>query len=446
MKRCVLLILVFLFISSCAIWHKDKMIESEDNGIVIVNFAENSNLEQAGAKVQDVLWKYDGEVVYSVTQLDKLKKNVKTDMVTVELKRGDKIIVVEIPAGKLGVYLLPIPREHDFEGDATMIEGVGKLGWGMDMDVSFFGCLTRIEELKGDNLSYSDLLVLSGYGMRTCFFDGWCPSSPDATCGYDTGSRILKKLGYDFDYYFLEGLVNQEEYENLDYSEIDNIRKMVMESIDAGWPVMAVDLIQVPEWGIITGYQKGGKELLCRTYFDQTEGYEIARKVPWVLIRIKGKKEIEIEKLYHDLLTDALPFFEIEKFENYSNGLQALQMWILDLRDEEALSLKSPDDFHETGFTNSWIYYCLTDSRTKMGDYLEENREKFGISSEAMSTLIKLYKNEGELLQKGMQNVTGMEVQNTPETWTPEMRHNQAATLEEIKNLEIKILEILKTI
>lgn len=48
------------------------------------------------------------------------------------------------------------------------------------------------------------MVGLSGYGFRLKFFEGWCPSSPDATCGKDVGSVLLENLGFEFEMYALE--------------------------------------------------------------------------------------------------------------------------------------------------------------------------------------------------------------------------------------------------
>ena len=243
----------------------------------------------------------------------------------------------------------------------------------------------------------------------------------------------------------MEGMENQANHPGLNFVNKETLHEVIRESIDEGWPLIAIDLIDVPEWGVITGYQNDGKELLCRTYFDQTDVYEIARKVPWVIIRLADKNPVDLLSLYHELFTDLPQILEIEKKENYSNGIHAWEQWISDLQEETILT-KTAQDFNDAGFANAWIYYSLMDSRAKTAEYLELNSDKFAIAPDALNTLIKIYKNETEILTENMQNISQMQVENTQETWTPEMRKKQIEALQQIHKLEVKILSIAKTL
>lgn len=172
-EKLIIILTVLLFLASCSIFRKTGGKMPEEGGLIITDFTEKSNLEQAGAKRKDILWKYNGEIVYNIQQLGELKEQITSGSVEVEVLHNGKNLSLMIPAGQLGVYLLPIPREHTFDNDVKMIKGVGKLQWGNDMDITFLGALSRLDEAKGQGLSYDDLLVLSGYGFRNNFYDGW---------------------------------------------------------------------------------------------------------------------------------------------------------------------------------------------------------------------------------------------------------------------------------
>jgi hypothetical protein len=352
---------------------------------------------------------------------------------------------LEIASGQIGVYLLPVPREHTIESDAQIIEGIGRLQWGNDMEISFFGALHMIEKYRGQNLSYDDLMVLSGYGYRTCFFDGWCPSSPDATCGYDCGDDILKKLGYKYEYLFLEGMDTADENYNMKTCSWDELREQIKSSIDNGYPLLAIDLIQVPEWGIITGYQKNGEELFCRTYFDQTEGYEIAQKRPWVIIRIYGKENVDIAPLYDQSLQLAATLYEVPSYQKYTNGINATQTWIAHLQDEDYLLALKPQEFAETAHANTWIYYALSDTRQKTAEYLVLHKADFSADPALFDRFCNIYRQEAEILQNGIKNVAAFDVIKTPQTWTQPMRSQQILTLQQYLNLEMQAQQLLNT-
>lgn len=410
-------------------------------GLLISNFTDDSVLEEAGARKNDVLWKYNGLIVESVEQLGTLKSEVKSDMVEVEIYRQDELLMMQIPAGQIGVYLIPIPRESKIDKDAIFIENIGKLDWSMSMDNTFFASLMRIEEQKGQGLGYEDLMVLSGYGFRTNFFDGWCPSSPDATCGFNAGAEILSRLGYDFEFIHLSEDDNCEKDSLVKYMTKAEMINEIKSSIDEGWPLIAIDLIQVPEWGVITGYQKDGKELLCRTYFDQTEGYEIARKMPFAIVRIHGKKEVDLAPLYPASLELAKTLYETQRYDKYTNGIFAIDTWLEHLKDKKLLAA-TPEKFAEMSFVNTWIYYCLTGARDITAKYLVSNMEKFPIDAEIYAELCEIYQKEADLLQAGLENIAPLEGSATRETWTADMRARQILTLEKFRNLELRAQQI----
>jgi hypothetical protein len=341
---------------------------------------------------------------------------------------------------------MPIASTSKIKKNAVMIKGIGKLQWGLGMDNSFLGALAQIEEVKGQGLSYEELLVLSGYGFRTNFFDGWCPSSPDATCGFNAGAEILTKLGYEYKFIYLKQGDDCEPDSLLKYVEKEELISEIIASIDEGMPLIAIDLVQVPEWGIITGYQKEGKELLCRTYFDQNKGYEIAQKVPWVIVRITNIKEVDTASLHQESLKLAETLYNTERYGEYTNGMFATETWLNHLKDEVKLKQADATAFAEMSFTNTWIYYCLADTRAIAARYLESNASKFGADAEIMAELIRIYQKEAEILQAGMANLTPMNNNATPETWTAEMRSGQIMILEEFRNLERKAQQIFMTL
>ncbi|MCF7913188.1 MAG: hypothetical protein K9M99_11710 [Candidatus Cloacimonetes bacterium] len=414
----------------------------EKGGLLITDFTENSVLQNAGAQKNDILWKYNGTIVESVEQLGELKKRVDTELVEVEVLHHAEHHVLQIPAGKIGVYLMLIPWEGVIDTDAVMIKGIGKLDWSSGMDNTFLGALEQIEKLKGQGLGYEDLMLLSGYSFRTNFFEGWCPSSPDATCGFNAGEEILKKLGYNYETIHLKGDEECTEDSLVNYMNKTEMISVIKASIDNGWPVLAIDLIQVPEWGVITGYQKDGKELLCRTYFDQADGYEIAQNIPFAIVIIHGKKEVDLDPLYPEALKLAKVLYETENYNNYTNGIHAIDTWITHLNDEKVLMNASPEKFAEMSLANSYIYYSLAGARALTADYLKKNKEKFDVDQDLLAELSEIYEQEAELLQKGFSNLAALGGSATPETWTIEMRRKELLTLDEFRNLELRAKQL----
>jgi hypothetical protein len=410
--------------------------------VTIVGFTDESNLQNAGAREGDIIALYGGKPVGSIEQLGALKSAAQGSGVEVMMMRDDRPITVTVPKGQLGVYLQEIAPEHTRDADAVIIGGIGDLGWSVGMENSFFGALYRLDESYGQKLSYRDLLGLSGYAFRIHFFDGWCPSSPDATCGKDVGSELLDSLGYEYDVYFVRGKDAPDEIRERGIG-MDAYRETVMKSIDAGWPVIAIDLMEVPEWGLITGYQKDGRELFCRTYFDSTEGYDIAAKTPWVLYVFSGKKDVDTGPLYRDSLSIAKELYSTDIYDDYFSGLRATEEWIKALKNDRAFENMTDEKKGEVLHANWWIYYSLSEARKYAREYIAENREKFDVSRDTIDTLLQVYEKEETVLREGLSHIPNPFLGSKLSEWTADIREKQIEILETFLNLERNAVRIL---
>ena len=112
-----------------------------------------------------------------------------------------------------------------------------------------------------------------------------------------------KDILWEYDGTIIQSVQHLSELKELvKYVDKEGLYNKIKSSIDEGMPLIAIDLTQTHECGIITGYQKDGKELICRTYFDQNKDYEIAPKVPWAIVRIINKKKVDVAPLYLESL------------------------------------------------------------------------------------------------------------------------------------------------
>jgi len=288
------------------------------------------------------------------------------------------------------------------------------------------------------------LVGLSGYGFRLHFFKGFCPSSPDATIGKNVGTEIMKKLGYEVESYFLY----KDEWKNEDVTmkPESELRKAITESIDTGFPVIALDLIEVPEWGLITGYQKDGKEFFCRTYFDKVEeGYEIGKKFPWMIIVIKDYQKVDISPLFNEVFEVAKELYNTEKYDKYYSGIRAIKEWIADLNDEKLYECDE-NALEEKRLANWWIFYSLSEARNVAVDFLERNMSRFDKDPKLIKELSEIYKKETTLLRGHESQIPCPYIDNPDLIWNKENRQNQIKVLNELLELENQANEILKKI
>ncbi|MDO9578011.1 MAG: hypothetical protein Q7J16_09010, partial [Candidatus Cloacimonadales bacterium] len=368
------------------------------------------------------------------------KEEVTSEMVDMVLLRDNKKIKLQVPIGQLGVILQEYLPDHQVAHDAVMIDGIGKLDWGIGMDNSFLACVYLLEQKFGNQLSYADLVGLSGYGFKLNFFDRYCPSSPDATVGFDSGGYLMQKLGYKVDYYYLQ--TDEQVDDNVESMAEEGMRMLILDSIDRGWPVIAIDLIDTPEWGLITGYQNKDSDFFCRTFFDKTEGYEIAQKFPWVILIIKDKLEAEIEPLYNESLKLAKQLYETPRYYDYFSGITAVLEWIKALKDEQYYN-ENANNMAEISHANWWIFVSLEIARGICSEYLSTNIEKFGVDPDKITQLAELYRAEADLLIDNYDMLPNQFAQ-APVPWTTEMRAKQIAVMEEFLELEEKAFQIIK--
>jgi len=90
-------------------------------------------------------------------------------------------------------------NEHKLPAEfaSKVLEGVEKLQWGKGQENTFMGALTAAMRAIGEDVTYDYLMGVSGAAFRLHFHQpNWCPSSPDATCGFDHFEPVMKALGY----------------------------------------------------------------------------------------------------------------------------------------------------------------------------------------------------------------------------------------------------------
>ncbi len=308
----------------------------------------------------------------------------------------------------------------------VFIEGVPKLGWGLGKENTFMGAMQSTLNTIGDDVTYEYLMGISGSAFRLHFhYPVWCPSSPDATCGFDTTSVAFRALGYKTEALFME--VNDKTIKA-------KMREKINNSINKGIPVIAIDMIKVPDWGIITGYEEHGNGLLCRTYYDDpdSKNYSLAEKWPWAIYTIKKKnrKENEKESIINSLKL-AVALSKTKNFLKYKSGFAAYEYWIKVLSNEKLY--KDYDKIKKRIQPNAWIYYSLLDSRKAAIRYLISIRNK--ISFNDMNKIIQNYKRIVELLFSNLKFVP-FPWQLKNELWNNKMRKKQANTLKKILLVE----------
>ena len=426
-SRIVTILLIGLFVSIGLTQEKP-----ETPKLVVQNVMPESPAQKIGIMPNDILLKYAGIPTPTLKELLALKEKAKGDSVEIVVLREGKELKFKLPTGQMGVYLKELLPDIKYKEDVVVIEGIPKLGWETGKNATFFGALEVVANHLDVPKDYLELNGISGSAFRFHFHKDWCPSSPDPTCGYNAGEDALRALGFEFKCMMLsKDGKNKEEMKNA-----------IMQSISKKIPVIAVDLIEMPEWGIITGYQKNGEELLCRTYFDKRDGYEIAQKFPFVIYLITEKKEALDELAnYKKSFAIALKNLKTKMYDDYYTGIAAFSKWIEKL-EKDNFAAKDSATYYGCALANAWMYDRLIEDRMNAAEYLERIHGEFPDLIERLQGLVQIYREESDVLKETKDVVIYSQDMKSREDWSPEMRKKQIEILRQVKAKEEATLKI----
>jgi hypothetical protein len=376
---------------------------------------------EVGMKEGDVIVSYDGTAVHCLKKLNMLKEAVETDNVNMVVKRGEETLTFAIPQGIIGVYLVEMLPDIDFskEENAVVLEGVGPLDWSTGETNSYVAALTRIAEYLNLEYDYTYLMGASGSAFRVLFHKDWCPSSPDPTVGYDCGAVAAQCINIEPTYVHLDKEKKNKE----------EVQREIMEAVYSKMPVIAIDLIQVSEWGLIVGYHDKGEKLIVRDYFDRRQGYDIAEKFPWAIVTLDRKEgDIDDIKNFKHALKIAQELYETEMYNDYYSGIAALEYWIKRLAEDD-FSTYDDKKLEEVILANAWIYQRCADDRMFGAKYLTSYAAKLPAVEKEILKLAALYEAEHKLLTSEENVAPYPQSFKTIKNWDSDLRQREIEIL-----------------
>ncbi len=304
--------------------------------------------------------------------------------------------------------------------DKVYIEGIPPMRYGEQMDNSFIRSVQLSLNTLGEHYSYEYLMGVSGAAFRLHYDPKWCPSSTDATCGFDVSTVIFKNLGYSAEF---------KRINHNSFSDIKALYAQIRKQIDMGKPIVAINLMGNMDWGIVTGYLKNEPGIVCRTYYDESNEYSIASRAPWLNFFIGEKKNgLSKEELYQNSLSIAVQLAETKKFDEYFSGYHAYEKWISRLNKID--DSYTPEDIAQILEIHFIIFNSLLDARRAAVKYL--STLKSDVSSKNLDPIIKHYEDIVMILQN---------TSNTPEN---ETSHDQTGMIKSLfKNQSEALSEVL---
>jgi hypothetical protein len=385
---------------------------------------------KAGVYIGDALVSYDGKPMGCRAELTAAQAAVQVDSVVAGFRRRAQVLSFTLPRGKLGIYFAEWMNDVKPDSDAKLIPGVPNLSWN-EMN-SFMGALQAIGHRIGDHSGYAVLSGISGAAFRTHFFDTWCPSSPDPTVGYNAGEAALKARGIGVTWL----------HPSSDGKNKPQILDAIKKSIDAGTPVLAIDLVQIPEWGVIIGYQKGGEQLLCHTYFDKHKLYEVAEKFPFAvaILRPSGKM-IEPGAGVKQGFGIVVENLTTTKYGEYYSGLAAFDKWTARLRDDDFTKLDSTKLWNVVQ-ANSWIFERIVADRKTGIEYLDIAAQMMPGLEPKTAELKNLYQREIEVMEPLLEQLPSPDKVKPGWEWAKPDREKEIAVLVSARAIEEQALPL----
>jgi hypothetical protein len=315
--------------------------------------------------------------------------------------------------------------------ERVYIGNIPPMRYGENMDNTFVRSVQLSLNALGEDYTYDFLMGISGAAFRLHFHPDWCPSSADATVGFDVSRILFKSLGYN------------AEFVTIDDNSFKDIRSLygkIRPQIDLGRPIVAINLKECPDWGIITGYLKNKPGILCRTYFDETEDYSLAEHAPWLNFFI-GEKDnaLDMDKLLVNSLKTAVQLAKTGNYETYKSGFSAYDLWIKKLI--ELLGSSDLKVLAERMEINFVILNILLDSRRSAVSFLKTINESDRIRT--AEKVIEIYKeivNQLEALQENLIETPGSD----PGKQLEEIIKGHIKTLSEISELEKEAIHLIE--
>jgi len=314
--------------------------------------------------------------------------------------------------------------------DKVFIENIPRLEWGKNTENSFIRSVQLTLNALGENYSYDFLMGISGAAFRLHFHLDFCPSSADSTTGFDVSKILFKSLGYNCDLFKID---------DNNFEEIKTLYQKIIQQINDGKPIVAINLKVCPEWGIITGYLKSKPGILCRTYFDESEDYSLAEHAPWLTFFLREKGEpLENKELFLNSLKIAIQLAKTDSFEDYHSGFNAFKKWIETLQRYNDTNKRQRFDIIEENWT---LFNTLLDSRRSAHKYFDNYSDIFDFKMG--KKIIDNLRKEVKILSD-LQHNTLPKINSKSKEWTPKIIYKQIECLTNVLEIEHEVIRLIE--
>jgi hypothetical protein len=246
------------------------------------------------------------------------------------------------------------------DDSSTVIHGFEELDYGggpLTRQVSGVAVLTAALQACGEDVTYADVMGISGAAFKLHMGDQWCPSSG---C-FDLNDETAALFGLQRE------MISADEEENPDAKE--RMKKAVVASIDQGIPVPYTDC----EHSLLVGYRNNGESFVYVRYAGESESYSESPTPkgifgdPWHYdILTKGNKAPDWRTLRTESLRTAV---KQAKTDDAHSGFKAYLSW--------AKGLRNPPEEKPNLHAYAYCYVILHSSRQAAAQYLTTTAAMF---------------------------------------------------------------------
>ena len=330
-------------------------------------------------------------------------------------------------AGVVGCASQPTASVGEVEG----------LQWGVGKDNTLMGSLAAALDVAGQSVTYDFLMGTSGAAFSVRFDrTNWWPAAADPTSDLDAAAAALRSVGFSSESLRCDAAKPEEA---------ERARQAIVASIGRGVPAVGLGLRSGADWGVIAGYGDDGKMLLCRTYYDEGEGYSKAAKWPSAVVVIGEKTgPPDWRTVAAASLETAVKVVEAQGSGDCPSGAPAYEAWMAGLQDDAAFEGLSHARLDELTRANGRSFASLTDSRAAAARYLRSVALLFNAGARAHAlNAANAYRGVASRLREAAKHVP-QPLLGDRELWTSQMRRAEAAALYDAEKLEKKAVSELE--